>query len=124
MWSNGCKSNCARFIGIISIISFIIGLVLVIYGVLSFSGGSVDAGEYSHKFDMDVNAAMGYMAIVAGILAVVVSLLGCAAVKCMNCLTSCTFCIFAFIIGMLALIVGGIVMGLDWETVQYEACNK
>lgn len=123
MFSNGCKSNCTKFVGCVAVLSFIIGLVGCIYGALSFTGGNISAGDYSHNFDMSVNAAIGFLAIIAGILALIVGLLGCLTVKCMNCCTSVAFCLVAFIIGLLSIIVGFVVMSLDWEQVQTQVCN-
>ena len=51
-FSNATKTHCARFVGFVAVVAFIIGLVGCVYGALSFTGGNISAGEYSHSFDM------------------------------------------------------------------------
>lgn len=72
---------------------------------------------------MDANAAIGYLAIIAGVLALLVGILGCFTGYCKNPCTSCIFCIVALAVGILSLIAGGIVMTLDWDEIQVQACN-
>jgi uncharacterized membrane protein len=122
MFSDETKTKCGWFVYCIAVCAFIIGLVLCIYGALSFSGGEVAAGEYKTELNVDANKAIGYLCMVGGILALLVAILGCLAVYCKNCCTALTYCIVAFVVGLICLIAGAVVLGLDWDQIKTEAC--
>jgi hypothetical protein len=126
-FSNDTKRKCMYFLYCVSTLSVIMGLCACAYAFISF-GGSVDVAgtnseDYTSALNIDANAAIGYLAGVSGILALLVGILGCCAAYCRNCCTSVTFCLMALIIGFLCLAAGGLVMFADWEEIQTQACE-
>ena len=63
------------------------------------------------------------MAGVAGVLALIVGILGCLAGYCQNCITSTLFMCLAVLIGFLALIAGGLIAFADWDMIKDQACE-
>ena len=124
MFSNKTKDCCSKVVGVISVLSGLVGLAMCAYSFLSFSGGELpDKTNLNYEFNVDANEAIGYLAGIAGALALLVGVLGCFAVTCKKPCISGTFCIFSFLIGTLALITGAIVFGLDWDEVKTNACE-
>lgn len=60
---------------------------------------------------MAASALKGVLALVAGILALILSILGCCTIKYKHVCVTCPFVICSFLIGLMALIAGGMVMG-------------
>lgn len=126
-YSNRQKACCKKFITGVAILSFIIGLVLAVYGYLSIDGAEAtpEVGEYSTEFTVEANAVVAYMCIAGGILAIVIGLLGCLAAYCMNPLVTCPFGLVAFLVAILAFAVAGAVFASDTTSQLYQdACEQ
>lgn len=60
---------------------------------------------------MGASALKGVMALVGGILALILSFLGCCTIKYKHVCVTCPFVVCSFLVGLMALIAGGLVMG-------------
>lgn len=60
---------------------------------------------------MGASALKGTLALVGGILALIISFLGCCTIKYKHVCVTCPFVVCSFLVGLLALVAGGLVMG-------------
>jgi hypothetical protein len=90
------------------------------YGYLSIGGSTIDPNtEYVTEFKIDANAAVALAALMAGILAILVGLLGFLAAYCMNPLVTCPFGLLSFLIAILAFVCAGAVFAGSETTLTF-----
>lgn len=125
-YSNRQKLCCQRYITCMSILSFIIGLLLAVYGYMSIDGATVtpEVGSYQTEFTVEADTVLAYMCMAGGMLAIVIALLGCLTAYCTNPCVSCPFGLLAFIIALLCFAVAGMVFASDTASQLYDdVCN-
>ena len=119
-FSDDQKNCCKKFITGIAVLATIVGLVMCTYGYLSIGGSSLEPNsEYVTEFKIDANAAVALAALIAGIFAILVGLLGFMAAYCMNPLVSFPFGLLSFLIAILAFVCAGAVFGGSDTTLTF-----
>lgn len=100
---------------------------MIAFAVVAWSGMSeikAGTGKYSASFAVTKNAALAGVALVGGVLALLLSILGCCTVKYKNPFVTCPFVICAFLIGLLCLIGGALVVGgKTRDSILKKACS-
>lgn len=100
---------------------------MIAFAVVAWSGMSeikAGSGQYSASFSVTQSAALAGMALVGGVLALLLSILGCCTVKFKNPCVTCPFVICSFLLGLMCLIAGAMVVGgKTRDGILLKACN-
>jgi len=119
MGDDGCVKNetklkMSKLVGFVSIAIGVLAILMIAFGVTAFNGlkkRKVGDGKYSFDIGMGASVMKGVLAIACGVLGLIISFLGCCTIKYKHICVTCPFVICSFLIGLLALIAGGMVMG-------------
>lgn len=100
---------------------------MIVFAVLSWGGmdtGKIGKGDYQTSFQISKNAAVAFLAMGGGIVGLVISVFGCCAAKQKNFFVTCPFVVCSFLVGLMALIAGGMVVGgKTRDALINKACN-
>lgn len=121
-YSNEMKAKAQRFVMMVSVALFVMGLLTVAYAYTQSTGKTVDT-EYT-KFKVD-KSGFAYLTLVGGIFSIVTAILGCLTAKFKNPLLALPFGICAGVMGLILLIAGAIAAGFDGkiEELRVQACT-
>lgn len=98
----------------ISIGIFIIALALIGYAAASYGGiKKIGVDGYDTPFKFEKNSLAFGLCLVGGVLALIVSILGCCTFKFKKWFITTPFVICTFIIALLALAAGAVVISAD-----------
>jgi len=104
-----------------------LSLLMIIFAIMSWGGmdtGEIGKGEYKTSFTVAKNAAVAFLALGGGIIGLVLCCLGCCAAKQKNFFVTCPFVVCSFLVGLMALIAGGMVVGgKTRDTLINKACK-
>ena len=106
LYSNACKSMCAKMVVAISVVIGLLGLITLVMG-LGMSGNAPSLGG-KLSLDFGSNASLGQGMMILGALVLVTGILGCLTAKFKKPWFAILFIILTFILGLVLIIVGGL----------------
>lgn len=126
-FSDKTKDRCAMFVGIVSVLTFCLGLATAGYGYVKFGGGaglleSKNMDDIKSNAKFEISGSLGYLALFAGVICAVVGILGCATAKFKTFLLALPFMILSMIVG-LVLIIGAVIAGSQSGMIKDQACE-
>lgn len=132
MGDDGCvkddtKHRAQGCVKIVSIIMGILSILMIVFGVVSWGGmdtGKIEVNDYSTSFKVNKNSAIAVLAIGGGVIGLFISVLGCLTARYKTPWITFPFVICAFLVGLMALIAGGMVVGgKTRDGIIDQACN-
>jgi hypothetical protein len=111
-YSNKTKANCAKVVGVISTIMFILGVLVAVFGAMQMGAiptPKKDGKDFTKGLPDLKSYGLGIVAL--GVLSVLVGILGCCTAKSKKCLCAGTFIILAMIMGLVCLIFSFVALG-------------
>lgn len=101
-------------VGFVSALLFLLAVGMIVFAGVAWGGMDeikAGSGKYSASFAVTQSAALSVMALIGGVLALLLSVLGCCTVKFKNPCVTCPFVICSFLLGLICLIAGAMVVG-------------
>jgi hypothetical protein len=124
-YSNKSKSCCAKYVGLVSVVLFLFGLILAFFGFLQM-GISTPKVAFIQNMDID-QSGLGTVVLLIGVMILFTACCGCASCKFKKVFFAIPFGIFTAVFGLVLLIVGFLIVGATGplaDEILIEVCSS